>query len=63
MLKRSYPKNQLSNMEEKIIDISKVTANSQTTIPKEVMDMLGLKKGASKILWILEDCKIVIRKA
>lgn len=48
-------------MPENIIQISKITANRQVTIPIEVMEKLKLKVG-DKILWIEQDKNVMIRK-
>ena len=48
-------------MPEKIIQVSKITANRQVTIPVEIMDRLEIKRG-DKILWIKNKDDIIIRK-
>ena len=48
-------------MSEKIIQVSKITANRQVTIPAEIMDRLEIKRG-DKILWIKNKDDIIIRK-
>jgi len=49
------------HMSEKIIQISKITANRQVTVPAEIMDILGIKRG-DKILWLEKTGKIFVRK-
>lgn len=46
----------------KIIALSKVSAKSQTTIPKDVMEKLGLKEN-NKIIWLEENGQIIVKKA
>lgn len=46
----------------KIIGFSKITSKSQITIPKEVREILNVKKGENIIL-ILEEDKVIIETA
>lgn len=49
-------------MTEHIIQISKITANRQVTIPVEIMKKLKVKVG-DKVLWIERNGDIIIKKA
>ena len=49
-------------MVEEILALTKVSSNLQTRVPKEVCEKLGLSPG-DRILWILDDGKIRIKKA
>lgn len=47
--------------EEKIIEISKISPKNLVTIPKEVIELLDLKRG-DKILWFQKNDLMCIRK-
>lgn len=47
---------------ESIVDVSKVFGRGKTQIPADVRKMLGLKDG-DKIVWKLENGKVVVEVA
>ena len=47
---------------EKILAVTSLTSRSQSTVPKEVRQILGLTE-KDKIIWISEGNKITLRKA
>jgi AbrB family looped-hinge helix DNA binding protein len=49
-------------MSDRIIQISKITPNRQVTIPKEIMEKLGVKEG-DKIVWFERNGLIIVKKA
>lgn len=49
-------------MTTKVLAVTEVSRRFQTTIPKEVRDKLELTE-EDKILWAVEDNKIIVRKA
>jgi len=49
-------------MEERIIDVGKVSTKNQVTIPKAVRDRFGIKVG-DRLLFIEKKGELVLRKA
>jgi len=47
---------------KQILAVTKISANLQTRVPKEVRERLGLSEG-DRIAWILEGDKIYITRA
>ena len=47
---------------KQILAVTKISANLQTRVPKEVRERLGLSEG-DKMAWILEGDKIYVKKA
>jgi len=46
----------------KILAVTNLTSRFQTTVPIEVRDLLKLTE-KDKVVWVLEDSKIVLKKA
>ena len=49
-------------MSEKILDVTGVTKRFQTTVPKTVREILNINNDEDRIVWILENGEIKIRK-
>jgi AbrB family looped-hinge helix DNA binding protein len=47
---------------ERVLDVAVITRKSQVTVTKPVRELLGLKEG-DRILFILKDGEVVLRKA
>jgi len=47
---------------EKILDVTGLTSRFQTTVPKLVREVLGVKDDKDRILWTLENGEIKIKK-
>lgn len=45
---------------KKVSFLGRMTSKGQTTVPKEVRDMLGLSEGA-QVEWIVEDGKATVK--
>ena len=51
----------LNDPKEKIVQVTQVTRRHQTTVPVEIMKVLGINpKGA--VVWILKDEEVIVRK-
>lgn len=48
-------------VEERVIQVTKMSKDGRTTIPEEIRERFNLKKG-SKIVWRDIDGEMVIRK-
>jgi len=47
---------------ERILDVTGVTSRFQTTVPKTVREILGVTN-EDRIVWVLENGEVKIRKA
>ena len=51
----------LNDPKEKIIQVTQVTRRHQTTVPVEIMEVLGMNpKGA--VVWVLKNGEVIVRK-
>ena len=50
-------------MPEKILDVTSVSGRFQTTLPKTVREILKIEGETDRIVWILSDGEIKVRKA
>jgi len=49
-------------MAVKILDVTGVTKRFQTTVPKTVREILNLNNSEDRIVWILENGEIKVKK-
>ena len=47
----------------KILDVTGVTKRFQTTVPKLVREILNIDNAGDRIVWILENGEVKVRKA
>ena len=47
----------------KILDVTDVTKRFQTTVPKTVREILGITNNEDRIVWIVDNGEVKIRKA
>ena len=47
----------------KVLDVTGVTKRFQTTVPKLVRKILDIRNDEDRIVWILENGEIKVRKA
>jgi len=50
-------------MSERILDVTSVTKRFQTTVPKTVRKILNVTNDEDRIVWILENGEIKVKKA
>ena len=50
-------------MSRRILDVTSVTRRFQTTVPKLVREILDVNNDEDRIVWILENGEIKVRKA
>ena len=50
-------------MSDRILDVTGVTKRFQTTVPKLVRGILKISSEDDRIVWILENGEIKVRKA
>lgn len=53
----------MSSMSKRILDVTAITRRFQTTVPKTVREILGVTNDEDRIVWILENGEIKVRKA
>ena len=51
------------NMSERILDVTGVTKRFQTTVPKTVREILKVTNDDDRIVWILDNGEIKVKKA
>jgi len=49
-------------MPERILDVTSVTKRFQTTVPKNVREILNINNNEDRIVWIYESGEIKVRK-
>jgi len=49
-------------MAEKILDVTGVTKRFQTTVPKTVREILNINNAEDRIVWILDNGEIKVKK-
>jgi len=47
----------------RVLDVTSLTRRFQTTVPKPVRKILDINNAEDRIIWILEDGEIKVRKA
>jgi len=47
----------------KILDVTNLTKRYQTTVPKLVRELLEIKNDEDRVVWILENGEIKVRRA
>jgi len=50
-------------MSKRILDVTSVTRRFQTTVPKTVREILNVSNDNDRIVWVLDNGEIKIRKA
>ena len=50
-------------MPEKILDVTGVTKRFQTTVPKTVREILDINNDKDRVVWILDNDEIKVKKA
>jgi len=50
-------------MSKRILDVTNITRRFQTTVPKVVREVLDINTDKDRIVWILENGEIKVKKA